>query len=205
MTGQERQAAKAKIIEKLAKKYFRVESVETRKSDGLDFYDVAIWSIVDALNEAFDLGNSYKPPAHTFTSGAEVIAAYGEPLHAKRSTLIYVREVSGDKEEFSYDNNTLTAIRGIDYVAVPVNNSGNPYPIKIDIFQKSWERIHLGVEIYRRSAISRIVQVPEGDTVVLKTLEGDVVVSHPDYIAIGVDDEVYPNKETWVKENLQFV
>jgi hypothetical protein len=48
------------IIEVIAKKYLRVETLESRNSDGLDFYDCAIWNIKDALRAAykdgFDLG-----------------------------------------------------------------------------------------------------------------------------------------------------
>jgi hypothetical protein len=45
--------------------------------------------------------------------------------------------------------------------------------------------------MYRRSALCKFVPVPAGYTVTLKTREGDTTVSHPDYVAIGIDDEVY--------------
>ncbi len=56
----DREQARAKLLEGLAKKHFDVETLETRKMDDLDFYDVAIWSIKAALNEAFEVGNSFK-------------------------------------------------------------------------------------------------------------------------------------------------
>ena len=37
----------------IAKRHFFVETLETRNSDGLDFQDVAIWSIRAALIEAY--------------------------------------------------------------------------------------------------------------------------------------------------------
>lgn len=40
----------------IAKRHFFVETLDTRNSDGLDFHDVAIWSIRAALNEAYAAG-----------------------------------------------------------------------------------------------------------------------------------------------------
>ena len=44
------------LLEKIAKKYFEVETLETRNSDSLDFYDISVWSIRSALNDAFITG-----------------------------------------------------------------------------------------------------------------------------------------------------
>ena len=40
----------------IAKRHFFVETLDTRNSDGLDFHDVAVWSIRAALNEAYAAG-----------------------------------------------------------------------------------------------------------------------------------------------------
>ena len=40
----------------IAKRHFYVETLDTRNSDGLDFHDVAVWSIRAALEEAFEAG-----------------------------------------------------------------------------------------------------------------------------------------------------
>jgi hypothetical protein len=47
-----------KIIEDIAKKYCRVETLDTRLSDGLDFHDVAVWNLKDALEAAYQAGYS---------------------------------------------------------------------------------------------------------------------------------------------------
>lgn len=44
------------IINQIAKECFRVETLETRKRDSLDFYDVAVWSIKEALTSAYNAG-----------------------------------------------------------------------------------------------------------------------------------------------------
>lgn len=45
-----------KILEQIAIKYFDIETLETRHSDRLDFYDVAVWNMRDALQAAFEAG-----------------------------------------------------------------------------------------------------------------------------------------------------
>jgi len=43
-------------LTEIAQRHFQIETLETRKSDSLDFHDVSIWSIKDALIEAYELG-----------------------------------------------------------------------------------------------------------------------------------------------------
>ncbi len=43
-------------LTEIAQRHFQIETLETRKSDSLDFHDVSVWSIKDALIEAFELG-----------------------------------------------------------------------------------------------------------------------------------------------------
>lgn len=45
-----------KILEQIAIRHFDIETLETRHSDRLDFYDVAVWNMRDALQAAFDAG-----------------------------------------------------------------------------------------------------------------------------------------------------
>ena len=53
-----------RLLEKIAKDNIGLETLETRKSDDLDFHDVAVWSIKKALQDAFiagmTVGNSIK-------------------------------------------------------------------------------------------------------------------------------------------------
>lgn len=48
--------AKQAALEAIAADHFGVETLETRKSDRLDFHDVAVWSIQSALEAAFEAG-----------------------------------------------------------------------------------------------------------------------------------------------------
>lgn len=44
------------FLTEIAKKHLNIETLETRKSDSLDFHDVAVWCLKDALQEAYEAG-----------------------------------------------------------------------------------------------------------------------------------------------------
>ena len=44
------------LITQIAQQHLRIETLETRKSDSLDFHDVAVWCLRDALEAAFNAG-----------------------------------------------------------------------------------------------------------------------------------------------------
>ena len=57
MTTHTKPAPEALIFE-IAAKHFFIETLETRNSDGLDFHDVAVWAIRNALEAAFAAGHA---------------------------------------------------------------------------------------------------------------------------------------------------
>jgi hypothetical protein len=44
------------LLARIAEKHLGLETLETRNSDSLDFHDLAVWSIHDALEAAFKAG-----------------------------------------------------------------------------------------------------------------------------------------------------
>ena len=44
------------LLTEIAKKHLNLETPETRNSDSLDFHDVAVWAIKDALQDAYEAG-----------------------------------------------------------------------------------------------------------------------------------------------------
>lgn len=44
------------ILAGIARDHLGIPTLETRRSDGLDFHDVAVWGIRDALKDAYDAG-----------------------------------------------------------------------------------------------------------------------------------------------------
>ena len=48
------------LLTEIAKKHLSLETLGTRKSDSLDFHDVAVWSLKEALQEAYEAGLSAK-------------------------------------------------------------------------------------------------------------------------------------------------
>lgn len=62
-------------LEEIARTTLLVPTLETRKSDSLDFHDVAVWSIREALLAAYDAGRESRPLPRTAPCprcGAEV-------------------------------------------------------------------------------------------------------------------------------------
>ena len=51
-----RAARRDALILEIAQRRFFLETLETRNRDRLDFHDVAVWAIRDALEEAFEAG-----------------------------------------------------------------------------------------------------------------------------------------------------
>jgi len=44
------------LLTEIAKKHLNLETLEIRNSDSLDFHDVAVWSLKEALQEAYEAG-----------------------------------------------------------------------------------------------------------------------------------------------------
>ena len=44
------------VLEDTAKEHLRVPTLETRKSDSLDFHDLAVWQLRAALEAAYQAG-----------------------------------------------------------------------------------------------------------------------------------------------------
>jgi hypothetical protein len=138
-------------------------------------------------------------PPITISSGTEIPEAFGPIRTATRKTTVAVRHPSTE-ETFIKPWGTLTARPGIDVVAI--EDGGDEHPVKIDLFARTYTEVAPGR--YRKSAVTRVVQIPPSVVVELETLEGREIVEHPDYIAIGISNEVYANSFHWVAANLQF-
>ncbi len=130
----------------------------------------------------------------------ELPAAWGAPRAAVRKTTVARRAPIG-VETFVLSWGTLTAEPDEDWIVI--QDSGEAYPIKRDIFAQTYEEVAPGR--FRKTARSRLVQVPEGMVARLATQEGELEVRYPDYVVIGAQGEVYANSAEWVAENLEFV
>ncbi len=47
---------KKKAIEQIAKQTLGISTLKTRKSDALDFHEVAVWQVREALSLAYEAG-----------------------------------------------------------------------------------------------------------------------------------------------------
>jgi hypothetical protein len=55
-TTKRKRAYKDATVNEIAQRILRLDTLQTRKSDSLDFHDVAVWSIKEALEAAFEAG-----------------------------------------------------------------------------------------------------------------------------------------------------
>jgi hypothetical protein len=47
-----------KLLTKIANEHLNIETLEARNSDSLDFHDVSVWSVKDALEAAYLAGQN---------------------------------------------------------------------------------------------------------------------------------------------------
>jgi hypothetical protein len=56
MNERRREAKRDAALAEIARDVLGIETLETRKSDGLDFHHLAVWSIEKALKVAYEAG-----------------------------------------------------------------------------------------------------------------------------------------------------
>ena len=141
---------------------------------------------------------------YTITSASDLPADFGPLRRARKTTTVKTREPNAPAEEFKKSWGTLTGVPGQDLVLF---SDADPlgYPCKIEIFKETYEEAAPGSGNYRKKETSQLVQVPAGAEALVKTLEGDVTVRHPDWIVIGKKGEAYANRADWVEKNLEFI
>ena len=66
------------LFTNIAERHLGIKTLETRKSDGLDFHDVAVWSVKAALEEAFAAGQLATKKQHekVMRGGGGYMAAF---------------------------------------------------------------------------------------------------------------------------------
>jgi len=132
--------------------------------------------------------------------GNDIPSSFGRLRTARKKGTVGMRRPT-TREEFRTEWGVLVARPGKDVVVI--DPSGSEAPVKKEIFDRTYDETAHGE--FRKHAVVRLVQVPAGVTAVLTTREGDLEVHHPDYVVVGVDDEVYANAAGWVADNLEFL
>lgn len=132
--------------------------------------------------------------------GRDIPPSFGGLRLARKKSAVRMRRPTAP-EEFRTEWGVLVARPGEDVVVI--DPSGSEAPVKKEIFERTYGATAHGE--FRKHALVQLVQVPPRITAVLTTREGDLEVRHPDYVVIGVDDEVYANAADWVAENLEFL
>lgn len=124
-------------------------------------------------------------------------------LFARKKTKVRIRPSEGvEKFKVSWQDSELTSDPIEDLIIIQPD--GKEYPCKKNIFAETYEDVLNGYWIKKET--SKLVQIPEGESVQIETLEGTLnAVQYPDYIAIGKRNELYANAKSWVDENLTFI
>jgi hypothetical protein len=60
-----------KTLAEIATRHLNLETLETRNSDSLDFHDMAVWSIRQALEAAYEAGRQSRAPASSNRRGKD--------------------------------------------------------------------------------------------------------------------------------------
>ncbi len=140
----------------------------------------------------------------TIKNGDEIPPSFGRLRTARKKSLVEIREPDGPEETFKKQWGTLKAEPGQD-VVVMSESDPKGYPVKRDVFDRTYQETTRGSGQFRKTAVSRLVQVPKGVTAKVETMEGTLTAEHPDYIVVGKDNEVYVNAHEWVEQNLEFI
>ena len=124
-------------------------------------------------------------------------------LLARKKTKVRIRPSDGiETFKVAWQDSELTSDPVQDLIVIQPN--GKEYPCKKNIFAETYEDDLNG--FWTKKELSKLVQVPEGESVQIEALEGTIKdVRYPDYIAIGKRDELYANAKSWVDENLTFI
>lgn len=124
-------------------------------------------------------------------------------LLARKKTKVRIRPSDGvETFKVAWQDSELTSDPVQDLIVILSN--GEEYPCKKSIFAETYEDDLTG--FWTKKELSKLVQVPEGESVDIVALEGDIKgVNYPDYIVIGKRDELYANSKSWVDENLTFI
>jgi hypothetical protein len=120
-------------------------------------------------------------------------------LNVRKTTTVEMRPCQGvERFKVSWSDSELVSDPETDVIVI---SSDNEYPCKKDIFIETYTPLK-----WIKKAVNQIVEIPQGVTLEVATLEGTVSdVTYPDYIAIGARGEVYVNTKKFFDESLEVV
>lgn len=94
---------RAESLAIIARKTLGVHTLETRRSDSLDFYDLAVWSISSALEAAYEAGKE----------DAELEAASLTKLEADALRSLVVITIDSQEPQTKEEREHLAALRRV--------------------------------------------------------------------------------------------
>jgi hypothetical protein len=89
-----------KIIADIARKQLRIETLETRESDSLDFHDVSVWGLRTALLCAFEAGRQTVRTKSKSNKNSKEGSSYRATIEASYQDLVEVWGEPGKGDEY---------------------------------------------------------------------------------------------------------
>ena len=137
------------------------------------------------------------------SNGNEAVKELGQPRLARKKATISRRLPKGKVEVIETSWGAQEAHAGLDYVAI--QKDGSEYPYKKELFHQNMEQVPGKPGEFRKKTLSKLLAVPEGLQVDCVTIDGGeqkpLKVTAPDFVCIGLDDEVYPmSRETFEQD-----
>jgi len=129
------------------------------------------------------------------TTGYDVLDFVGETTAFRKKQLMCMAPVEIEHEIEKWGE-THVGKPGVDLQLFEPGKPGDYYFCKKDLFEKTYEETECGSGLYRKAALTNAVQVPEGKTFYVQSLEAKddtqmQLAVHPHWIAVGVENEVW--------------
>ncbi len=130
-------------------------------------------------------------------------------LTVRKKTTVKIRAAEVvESFKVSWQDAELVSDPDLDLIVIQPN--GAEYPCKTDIFFETYQpapnQYGSGFGDWIKGATTTLVEIPEGETVEIHTLEGILpAISFPDFIAIGPKGELYANTREFFDKNLEVV
>lgn len=153
-----------------------------------------------------------KPRKRITVENESVIPSFWPQFNVRKKTRVGIRASNGVEEfKVSWQDAILKSDPAVDLIVIQPN--GEEYPCKKDLFFSTYTAVpavtaddYIAGYKFVKSAITKLVAIPDGVDVTIQTLEGVLpTVTYPDYVAIGSAGELYANTKKFVDENLEIV
>lgn len=125
--------------------------------------------------------------------GRTAVSIFGPARLAQKISSITIREPNSAVEVIDTVFGKQEAHQGTHYVA---KDAHGEYPYEVEAFHANMRELDDRKGHYQKITPSQLIEIPKGVTVRCVTIDQGkqkpILIEYPDFIGIGVKDEVYP-------------